>query len=161
MTSRPYRWLLFLTTAFVLFVAGRASANPEAHILRIDPRAGLTNGAPLLTTVVEVVQFNSYSDVFLPCANVSGAGPSIDCISAQTEKPNAVWSGFASKLGLATGPLLGSFVLNLPTRYQALVVSGTVFVCLALLSALPPVIAADRRASRSPPERAAAGVAVI
>jgi hypothetical protein len=32
-----------------------------------------------------------------------------------------------------------------------LVVSGTIFVCLALVSALPPVLAADRRASRSLP----------
>jgi DHA1 family inner membrane transport protein len=75
------------------------------------------------------------------------------CASFDYSGRSAVWSGFVSKLGLATGPLLGSFVLNLPTRYQALVVSGTVFVCLALVSALPPVIAADRRASRLLPER--------
>jgi len=95
MISRLNRWLFIVTAACVLFVAGRAKAAPEVHILRIDPRAGLSNGAPLLTTVVEAVQFNSYSDVFLPCANVIGAGPSLDCISAQTEKPNAVRSGFA------------------------------------------------------------------
>jgi len=95
MISRLYRWLFLFATACVLFVARSASAAPEVHILRIDPRAGLSNGAPILTTVVEAVQFNSYSDVFLPCANVVGAGPSLDCISAQTEKPNAVWSGFA------------------------------------------------------------------
>jgi predicted MFS family arabinose efflux permease len=82
------------------------------------------------------------------------------CASFDYSGRSAVWSGFMSKLGLATGPLLGSFLLSTPARYQALAVSGSVFVCLALLSALAPALAADRRASRSPPERAAASAAV-
>jgi predicted MFS family arabinose efflux permease len=83
------------------------------------------------------------------------------CASFDSSGRSAVWGGFMSKLGLATGPLMGSFVLNMPSRYQALVVSGTVFVCLSLLSALAPVVAADRRASRAPPERDAADAAVV
>jgi hypothetical protein len=69
-------------------------AAPEAHILRIDPRAGVTNGAPILTTVVEVVQFNRLSDALQPCANVTGFDATLDCWSAQIEKPGAIWSPF-------------------------------------------------------------------
>ncbi|MEO8878110.1 MAG: hypothetical protein ABI461_21135, partial [Polyangiaceae bacterium] len=67
---------------------------PEAHILRIDPRAGVAGGTPLLTTVVELGQFNSLSDAMLPCANLSG-NAGLDCISAQMEKPKTIWSPFA------------------------------------------------------------------
>ena len=45
-----------------------AGAAPEAHILRIDPRAGLNDGKPTLTTVIEVVQFKRLCDVLQPCA---------------------------------------------------------------------------------------------
>jgi DHA1 family inner membrane transport protein len=69
------------------------------------------------------------------------------CASFDYSGQSAVWSGFMSKLGLASGPLLGSFMLNTPASYQALIVLGTVFVCLGLVAALPPVFVADRRAS--------------
>ncbi|MGH7283396.1 MAG: FHA domain-containing protein [Polyangiaceae bacterium] len=77
------------------FVASAASAFPEAHIVRIDPRAGVADGTPLLTTVIELGQFNSISDAMLPCANVTGAAASMDCISAQMEKPKTIWTPFA------------------------------------------------------------------
>jgi predicted MFS family arabinose efflux permease len=82
------------------------------------------------------------------------------CASLDYSGRSAVWSGFMSKLGLATGPLLGSFMLDTPARYQALVVMGSVFVCLALASALAPALVADRRACRLRPERPAAIAAV-
>ncbi|MDP9149518.1 MAG: hypothetical protein M3O36_06205, partial [Myxococcota bacterium] len=69
------------------------SAAPEAHILRVDPRTGLQNGKPLLTTVIEVVQFKRLSDVLQPCAGVSGAGI-LSCWSEQLEKPGALWDPF-------------------------------------------------------------------
>jgi DHA1 family inner membrane transport protein len=81
------------------------------------------------------------------------------CASFDYSGRSAVWSGFMSKLGRATGPLFGSVMLNTPARYQALIVLGAVFVCLGLISALPPVLVADRRASLARPERAAAGAA--
>jgi hypothetical protein len=77
---------------FVLTVTGVAGAAPETHLLRIDPRAAVVSGTPLLTTVVEVVQFNPVSKVMTPCANVSGGNATIDCISNELEKPSAVWS---------------------------------------------------------------------
>jgi len=81
------------------------------------------------------------------------------CASFDHSGQSAVWSGFMSKLGLATGPLLGSMILGAPARYQTLVVSGAVFVCVALASALPPAIAADRRGARLPLATAADAVA--
>jgi hypothetical protein len=73
---------------------GTAAAAPEAHILRIDPRAGVTNGAPVLTRVIEVVQFNRLSDALTPCASINGFDATLDCWSTQIEKPGAVWSPF-------------------------------------------------------------------
>ncbi|WP_394826835.1 FHA domain-containing protein [Pendulispora albinea] len=70
-----------------------AFAAPEAHILRIDPRAGMQNGSPLLTTVVETIQANSTSDLMLPCAQLRG-NAALDCVSEQMEKPNAIWTAF-------------------------------------------------------------------
>src|SRR5258708_23775212 len=42
--------------ALLLVLTRNASAAPEAHILRIDPRASQTEGAPVLTTIIELVQ---------------------------------------------------------------------------------------------------------
>ena len=57
---------LVLLLAFSL-CSGSAFAAPEAHILRIDPRAAQENGNPILTTVIEVVQSNRVSDAIAPC----------------------------------------------------------------------------------------------
>ena len=45
----------FCLTAVALSTGRSAFATPEAHILRIDPRTGLKDNRPVLTTVVEVV----------------------------------------------------------------------------------------------------------
>src|SRR5580704_12296293 len=84
---------LFLSLALFAF-APRALAAPEAHILRIDPSAGVANGKPLLTTVIEVVQFNRLSDALIPCAAVTGYESTLDCWSNAIEKPGALWSPF-------------------------------------------------------------------
>jgi predicted MFS family arabinose efflux permease len=81
------------------------------------------------------------------------------CASFDHSGQSAVWSGFMSKLGLATGPLLGSLILGVPAHYQTLIVCGTVFVCVGLVSALPPAFVTDRRTSRLPPAGAAGAVA--
>jgi FHA domain len=87
--------LVSLAVLLALVAAPRgASAAPEAHILRIDPRTAVANGAPLLTTVVELVQFNSIATAMQPCANVTGFGPTADCMSGELEKPRAIWSTF-------------------------------------------------------------------
>ncbi len=94
--KRSFKSLLsVLFGLLTLFAFRSASAFPEAHILRIDPRAGVAGGTPLLTTVVELGQFNSISDALLPCAQIKGATQSMDCISAQMEKPKTIWTPFA------------------------------------------------------------------
>src|SRR5580700_7554811 len=85
--------LAVLLVLLAAFFAGEASGAPEAHILRIDPRTGLSGNKPLLTTVVEVVQFKRLSDVLQPCAGVSGAA-TLSCWSEQLEKPGALWEPF-------------------------------------------------------------------
>lgn len=94
MTRRLSIAFLVLTAcALALGTSRTAQAAPAAHILRIDPRAGVNGGKPLLTTVIEVVQFNRLSDVLQPCAGVTGAS-TLSCWSAQLEKPGALWSPF-------------------------------------------------------------------
>jgi hypothetical protein len=80
--------------AFLLTFAGRALAAPEAHILRIDPRAGVSNGKPVLTTVIEVVQFKRLSEVLQPCASENNYERSLTCWSEKIETPGALWSPF-------------------------------------------------------------------
>ncbi len=92
---RSFRVLFFaLASLLCSMTSGRgALAAPEAHILRIDPRTGLKDGKPLLTTVIEVVQFKRLSDALQPCAGVSAAA-TLGCWSEQLEKPGALWEPF-------------------------------------------------------------------
>ncbi|WP_394848152.1 FHA domain-containing protein [Pendulispora brunnea] len=93
MTARSRVLAIVTTVALVLvsLVSTRAFAAPEAHILRIDPRVGVQNGAPLLTTVVEVIQANTPD--LTPCAPLKG-NPALDCVSEAMEKPGANWTAF-------------------------------------------------------------------
>ncbi len=95
MPRRKFRLLVLLLTALTLTLAQarNAGAAPEAHILRIDPRAGIANGKPTLTTVIELVQFKRLSDVLQPCAGVAAAA-TLGCWSTQLEKPGALWDAF-------------------------------------------------------------------
>lgn len=92
MVRRLSLFLLLLIAALCLS-ARPAQAAPEAHILRIDPRAGLQNGKPVLTTVIEVIQFKRLSDVLQPCSGAAG-GSILSCWSEQLEKPGALWDPF-------------------------------------------------------------------
>ena len=89
------RWAsLLLLSTLALLLPASALAGPEAHILRIDPRAGIEAGAPILTTVVEVVQFNSLTTALEPCATTKGFNQRIDCMSDILEKPKSTWSAY-------------------------------------------------------------------
>jgi hypothetical protein len=102
--ARLGRWLvanalpalaLFGALAVLLPLAwpGVAAAAPEAHIMRIDPRASQVDGAPVLTTVVEVVQNKRLSDLTAPCATLTGDS-NLDCVADALEKPQALYSPF-------------------------------------------------------------------
>jgi len=70
-----------------------AHASPEAKILRVDPRAALDNGNPVLTTVVEVSQSKRVSDATADCGSLTGNGQ-FDCMSQALEKPFALYTPF-------------------------------------------------------------------
>ncbi|HEV8547651.1 MAG TPA: hypothetical protein VGQ57_01465, partial [Polyangiaceae bacterium] len=77
--------------AALLLLAGASSAAPQAHLLRIDPRAALQNGNPVLTTVVEVSQTKRISDATASCAGLTGNGQ-LDCMSQALEQPFALYT---------------------------------------------------------------------
>lgn len=77
-----------------LLAVGTAVAAPESHILRIDPRASQTDGAPILSTVVEVVQNKPLNEAIGPCAALTG-NAELDCTADALEKPGALWSPIA------------------------------------------------------------------
>ncbi|WP_437801507.1 FHA domain-containing protein [Sorangium sp. So ce693] len=87
--------LLALAAAVLVLLAGqrRAEAAPEAHLLRIDPRASTVDGSPVLTTVLEVVQNKRLSDLTRNCAALTG-NANLDCVADAIEQPSALYSSF-------------------------------------------------------------------
>ncbi|MGK4006008.1 FHA domain-containing protein [Sorangium sp. So ce1036] len=87
--------LLALATALLTLLAGqrRAEAAPEAHLLRIDPRASTVDGSPVLTTVLEIVQNKRLSDLTRRCATLTG-NANLDCVADALEQPSALYSSF-------------------------------------------------------------------
>lgn len=86
---------LFLALASALLLLSPASfAAPEAKILRIDPRASQGDGAPILTTVVELVQNKRMSDAIADCAKLRGDAQ-LDCQSERLEAPQALYTPLA------------------------------------------------------------------
>ncbi len=87
---------------FLIALAWAASAHAEGrgNILRIDPRSSQTEGAPVLTTVVELVQNNSISKVAGPCNAMTG-DPAFDCVADAMEKPKSLWEPLAWPEGKA------------------------------------------------------------
>ena len=85
------KWLFILC----LWAIGTrtAAASPEAHILRIDPRAAQDNGTPILTTVVEVVENKRVSDATMHCGTLKG-NTELSCLSEALEKPYALYTPF-------------------------------------------------------------------
>ncbi len=85
---------LCLTTLFL--TAGAltlpAQAMPEAHIIRIDPRAGREAGTPVLTTLVEVLQPNSVADLLAECSKQKSFSNRMSCTSFNLEE-GKLWSG--------------------------------------------------------------------
>ncbi|WP_437784126.1 FHA domain-containing protein [Sorangium sp. So ce1097] len=87
--------LLALAAAILALLAGqgRAEAAPEAHLLRIDPRASTVDGSPVLTTVLEVVQSKRLGDLTRNCAALTGDA-NLDCVADALEQPSALYSSF-------------------------------------------------------------------
>ena len=79
--------------ALVLLATLRAQAAPEAKLLRVDPRASLDSGHPIVTTVIEISQSKRISDAVADCARLSGDAQ-LGCMSEALEKPNALYTSF-------------------------------------------------------------------
>jgi predicted MFS family arabinose efflux permease len=58
----------------------------------------------------------------------------------------AVWSGFASKMGLASGPMLASFLVGVG-NYSALIAMALALLASAMLSSAVPAFMLDREAA--------------
>ena len=94
-TMRKRLYLTFVVLfVLVALVTRRAAAAPEAHILRIDPRASQAEGAPILTTVIELVQNKRMSEAIAECASLRGDAQ-LDCQSEKLEAPQALYSPIA------------------------------------------------------------------
>ena len=95
LTNAPrFQATLLATVAGILTLlfAASAAAAPEAHILRIDPRAAIEDGSPTLTTVIELVQSKRKGEITKHC-QFKGP-PQFSCLSKAFEKPRALWSPF-------------------------------------------------------------------
>ncbi len=76
-----------------LLLAGVASAAPQAKILRIDPRAALDDGTPVLTTVIDLVEHTAFSDISAKCAHLT-KNANHACVAAELDKPRALYNPF-------------------------------------------------------------------
>jgi hypothetical protein len=88
------RPLVAATLASVALAPEPAAAAPEGHILRIDPRASQSEGAPVLTTVLEIVQTKPLNGVVGPCTQLTG-NDEYDCIADGMERPKALWESIS------------------------------------------------------------------
>jgi hypothetical protein len=81
--------------AFVVLAlsAWPAFGAPQAKILRIDPRASIEDGAPVLTTVIDLVQHTALSDITAKCAQLTGMA-NLGCVAAELDKPRALYKPF-------------------------------------------------------------------
>ncbi|MEM6786810.1 MAG: hypothetical protein AAF715_04770 [Myxococcota bacterium] len=82
-----------LALVVTLLIPARSAAEPRATLLRIDPRASLVDGSPVLTTVIDLVQHKSMSGVTSRCATFSG-NDSYRCMANALEKPQALYDTF-------------------------------------------------------------------
>ncbi len=85
-------WALLALIALLLFTNPAVGA-PEAHLLRIDPRASIQDSEPVLTTVIDLVQHKAMSDVTSRCANFRG-DDELACLSSELDKPKALFTNF-------------------------------------------------------------------
>jgi hypothetical protein len=82
-----------MTLLVGVLASGRALAAPEAHILRVDPRASQASGDPVITMVAEVVQSKRVSEATTSCANSRGDAQ-LSCMSEALERPYALYTPF-------------------------------------------------------------------
>lgn len=96
MTSRRIRlrhFLPWLLAACLLVLPKRSEAAPEARLLRVDPRASLESGNPIITTVVDLSQSKRVSEATANCATLTGTRQ-LACMSEALEQDQALYTPF-------------------------------------------------------------------
>ena len=69
------------------------------------------------------------------------------CARLDSSGRTAVWSGFASKMGLASGPMLASFIVG-SGNYSALITTALVLLALSAAASAMPAMVLDRATRR-------------
>src|SRR5687768_14682092 len=86
-------WCAIVATLVATLAAGSASAAPQAHLLRVDPRSAVEDDAPVLTTVVELLQHKPLSDLSAQCATLT-IDEALSCMAAKLDQPRALYEPF-------------------------------------------------------------------
>jgi predicted MFS family arabinose efflux permease len=81
------------------------------------------------------------------------------CARFDASGQTAVWSGFASKMGLASGPMLASFLVG-AGNYPLLIAMALVMLICATLSSATPAGALDRMGAADLPAQSSSSPAV-
>lgn len=79
------------TTLVTLLSSSVATAETRGTILRIDPRASQTEGAPVLTSVIELVDHVPLSTATGICNAQAKADDQFDCVADQVVKNDVMW----------------------------------------------------------------------
>lgn len=87
-------FLAAMSMVCVALLGSNAMAAPQGHLLRIDPRAGVKDGSPVLSTLIEIGQFKPISDVLADCSNVRQTDALYDCWGDAVEKPNSLFEPY-------------------------------------------------------------------
>jgi hypothetical protein len=68
---------------------GLGAAAPVAHVLRIDPRASVKDGSPVVTAVIDLTESTRISEVIGPCLGLDDS-EYLDCVAERLERPHAL-----------------------------------------------------------------------
>src|SRR6478735_2398673 len=95
------RWASFLASSLMarsgvcaalaatLCWSNLAASTPVAHVLRIDPRASVKDGSPVVTAVIDLTESTRVSEAMGPCLGLEG-DEYLDCASDHLERPGAL-----------------------------------------------------------------------
>lgn len=86
---RPASLPLWSGVAALATWAFTAAATPVAHVLRIDPRASVKDGSPVVSAVIDLTESTRISEVTGPCLGFQDDAY-LDCVAERLERPHAL-----------------------------------------------------------------------
>jgi hypothetical protein len=93
MRLRFAAFIQLLSFALIFLLGVPALAFPRAKIIRIDPRAAETDGAPVLSTVIEIAESKNLTDVLGPCLSMTGNGFDA-CAGEALSRPRSLFAPY-------------------------------------------------------------------